>query len=118
MGVPADRPPLSAKAVPHRRSVLSHFNRSQIFNLDTKAKLKSMQFAEPVVFWKWVSATKLGLVTATAVYHWDIDVRRGAEGMQGANVGARQEASGSRGDAGGQCGRRHSSAEGHGRGGQ
>ncbi|PSC73488.1 clathrin heavy chain [Micractinium conductrix] len=49
----------------------------QIFNLDTKTKLKSMQFAEPVVFWKWVSATKLGLVTATAVYHWDIDAAAG-----------------------------------------
>jgi clathrin heavy chain len=46
----------------------------QIFNLETKAKLKSVQFAQAVVFWKWISATKLGLVTATAVYHWDMEV--------------------------------------------
>jgi clathrin heavy chain len=44
----------------------------QIFNLDTKTKLKSVQFAQGVVFWKWVSPTRLGLVTATAVYHWDM----------------------------------------------
>ncbi|PRW61204.1 clathrin heavy chain [Chlorella sorokiniana] len=44
----------------------------QIFNLEAKAKLKSVQFGQQVVFWKWISATKLGLVTATAVYHWDM----------------------------------------------
>ena len=46
----------------------------QIFNLATKSKLKSVQFPQPVVFWKWVSPSKLGLVTATAVYHWDVEV--------------------------------------------
>lgn len=33
-----------------------------------------MQFAESVVFWKWITGTKLGLVTAAAVYHWDMEV--------------------------------------------
>ena len=47
----------------------------QIFNLEAKAKLKSVQFGQQVVFWKWISATKLGLVTASAVYHWDMQVR-------------------------------------------
>lgn len=46
----------------------------QIFNLEAKAKMKSFQIAQPVVFWKWISATKLGLVTATTVYHWDMNV--------------------------------------------
>lgn len=45
----------------------------QIFNLATKAKLKSVQFPQAVVFWKWISASKLGLVTATSVYHWDVE---------------------------------------------
>lgn len=27
---------------------------------------------EDVVFWKWFSETSLGLVTDTAVYHWDV----------------------------------------------
>lgn len=43
----------------------------QVFDLETKAKVKSFQIAQPVVFWKWISATKLGIVTASSVYHWD-----------------------------------------------
>ena len=44
----------------------------QIFNLETKVKMKSHQMPEPIVFWKWLDATTLGLVTATAVYHWSL----------------------------------------------
>lgn len=46
----------------------------QVFNLDTKTKLKAYQMPESVEFWKWVSPTMLGLVTATSVYHWDVEV--------------------------------------------
>ena len=45
----------------------------QIFDLGAKAKLKSVQFAHSVVFWRWVSPTRLGLVTADSVYHWDLE---------------------------------------------
>lgn len=44
----------------------------QIFDLEAKAKLKSATMNEDVVFWKWFSPTTLGLVTDTAVFHWDI----------------------------------------------
>lgn len=44
----------------------------QIFDLGAKAKLKSTTMNEDVVFWKWFSETSLGLVTETAVYHWNI----------------------------------------------
>jgi clathrin heavy chain len=44
----------------------------QVFNLDTKTKLKAFSIAESVEFWKWVSPSMLGLVTPTAVYHWDV----------------------------------------------
>jgi hypothetical protein len=47
----------------------------QIFNLEMKAKMKAHQMPEQVVFWKWITSSKLGLVTATAVYHWDMEVR-------------------------------------------
>lgn len=47
----------------------------QIFNLELKSKMKSFQIAQPVVFWKWISSTKLGLVTQSTVYHWDMNVR-------------------------------------------
>lgn len=46
----------------------------QVFNLDTKTKLKSHQMPESVEFWKWITPNMLGLVTATSVYHWDIQV--------------------------------------------
>mmetsp|Transcript_26943 Transcript_26943/g.41276 ORF Transcript_26943/g.41276 Transcript_26943/m.41276 type:complete len:1727 (-) Transcript_26943:146-5326(-) len=45
----------------------------QIFNLDAKAKVKSHNMPEPLVFWKWTSPTNLALVTATAVYHWPLE---------------------------------------------
>lgn len=59
----------------HRRLFTRLLAPAQIFNLEAKAKLKSVQFGQQVVFWKWISATKLGLVTATSVYHWDMQVR-------------------------------------------
>ena len=48
----------------------------QVFNLDTKTKLKTYQMPESVEYWKWTSPTRLGLVTATSVYHWDVEVRQ------------------------------------------
>ncbi|ORY66519.1 uncharacterized protein BCR38DRAFT_484132 [Pseudomassariella vexata] len=44
----------------------------QIFDLEQKQKLKSATMNEDVVFWKWISESTLGLVTDTAVFHWDI----------------------------------------------
>jgi clathrin heavy chain len=44
----------------------------QIFDLAQKSKLKSATMAEDVVYWKWFSETSLGLVTDTAVFHWNI----------------------------------------------
>ena len=51
----------------------------QIFNIEMKSKMKSHQMPEQVQFWKWISNNKLGLVTASAVYHWSMD---GAEEPQ------------------------------------
>ena len=45
----------------------------QVFNLDTKAKMGSHQMPDQVVFWKWISPNKLGIVSATSVYHWTVD---------------------------------------------
>lgn len=46
----------------------------QVFNLDTKTKLAAHQMPEPVEFWKWISPTTLGLVTASSVFHWTVEV--------------------------------------------
>ncbi|BBN15445.1 clathrin heavy chain [Marchantia polymorpha subsp. ruderalis] len=45
----------------------------QIFNIELKAKIKSYQMPEQVVFWKWITPKLLGLVTQTAVFHWSIE---------------------------------------------
>ena len=42
----------------------------QIFNIETKQKVKSHVNAEDVIFWKWISDTTIGMVTDSAVYHW------------------------------------------------
>ena len=42
----------------------------QIFNIDTKSKMKSHQMPESVVYWRWISPSLMGIVTNTAVYHW------------------------------------------------
>ncbi|GLT54485.1 hypothetical protein SLA2020_276780 [Shorea laevis] len=45
----------------------------QIFNIELKAKIKSYQMPEQIVFWKWITPKMLGLVTQTSVYHWSIE---------------------------------------------
>ena len=44
----------------------------QIFNIETKQKVKSHVNNDDIVFWKWVSDTAIGMVTDTLVYHWTI----------------------------------------------
>lgn len=45
----------------------------QIFNLDAKQKLKSYTMPDPVVYWKWASEKVLAMVTASAVFHWELE---------------------------------------------
>src|SRR6267142_1070767 len=45
----------------------------QIFNIDTKQKVKAHENNENVVFWKWISESALGIVTDTSVFHWNIN---------------------------------------------
>jgi hypothetical protein len=48
-------------------------NYLQIFNLEMKSKMKSVQMPEPVVYWKWISAATVALVTGTGVFHWSME---------------------------------------------
>ena len=47
----------------------------QVFNLDTKQKLKAHLNPEKVQFWTWLNDKTIGLVTENAVYHWNMEVR-------------------------------------------
>lgn len=42
--------------------------------MESKLKLKHIQFTEPIKFWTWVNLKKLAVVTGTSVYHIDITV--------------------------------------------
>ncbi|KAG7392353.1 hypothetical protein PHYPSEUDO_000761 [Phytophthora pseudosyringae] len=48
-------------------------NRLQIFNTELRTKMKSHLMSEAVVFWRWISAETIALVTASAVFHWSLD---------------------------------------------
>ena len=45
----------------------------QVFNLDTKTKVQSHAMHQDVIFWRWISPMVLGIVTDTAVYHWNVE---------------------------------------------
>lgn len=44
-----------------------------MYNLETKAKVKACVVNEPVQYWRWINDKAIGLVTATSVFHWDMD---------------------------------------------
>ncbi|QRW17148.1 Clathrin [Rhizoctonia solani] len=44
----------------------------QVFNIETKQKVKSHIVNDDIVFWKWLDDSTLGLVSETAVFHWTI----------------------------------------------
>ncbi|KAI9281895.1 hypothetical protein BY458DRAFT_498367 [Sporodiniella umbellata] len=45
----------------------------QVFNLDTKTKLKSHVMGEDIIFWKWLDIKTIGIVTEQNVYRWSIE---------------------------------------------
>lgn len=45
----------------------------QVFNLDTKAKVKQCEVSETVRYWKWIEEDVLGIVGQTNVYHTNIN---------------------------------------------
>lgn len=47
----------------------------QVFNLDTKQKVRAYVNPVKVQFWAWISDETIALVTDSAVFHWDINVR-------------------------------------------
>ncbi|KAI0343145.1 clathrin heavy chain 1 [Trametopsis cervina] len=70
------RRPITADSAimhPHQKILALKAGRTlQIFNIETKQKVKSHVNDSDVVFWKWLSETTIGLVTDTSVYHWSI----------------------------------------------
>ena len=45
----------------------------QIYNLDSKTKLKVHDFPEPILYWRWLSVSKLAIITSRTVFHWSLE---------------------------------------------
>lgn len=45
----------------------------QLFDLATKQNTKAAVLPENIDFWRWLDDHVLAVITATAVYHWDMD---------------------------------------------
>lgn len=45
----------------------------QVFNLDTKQKLKTCEINENIRYWKWINEDNLGIVGKQGVYHTNIN---------------------------------------------
>lgn len=48
-------------------------NQLQLFDFAAKTKVKSVVMPDAVEFWKWISERTIGIITATAVFHWRAD---------------------------------------------
>jgi clathrin heavy chain len=46
----------------------------QVFNLDTKQKVRAYVNPVKIQFWSWISDETIALVTESAVFHWEINV--------------------------------------------
>jgi clathrin heavy chain len=44
----------------------------QVFDMESRKKLKSLEVNENIVFWKWVNNDILAYVTSSSVYHINI----------------------------------------------
>ncbi|OIR57892.1 MAG: clathrin heavy chain, partial [Amphiamblys sp. WSBS2006] len=44
----------------------------QVFDIAQKARVKACQISDDISFWRWISPDALGIVTGSAVYHWDV----------------------------------------------
>lgn len=62
---------IALKKEEEKNSSYSHV--VQIYSLDSKTHLKSHNFNEQIVYWKWLSTTKLAIITSNSIFHWDIN---------------------------------------------
>lgn len=46
----------------------------QVYNLETKQKVRECTVSEPVSFWRWVDDDTLGIIGKTGVYHASVNV--------------------------------------------
>ncbi|KIY69192.1 clathrin heavy chain 1, partial [Cylindrobasidium torrendii FP15055 ss-10] len=68
------RRPISAESAimhPHQKILALKAARTlQIFNIETKQKVKSHMSSEDVVYWTFINDNTIGIVTDSSVHHW------------------------------------------------
>ncbi|BFZ04770.1 hypothetical protein BsWGS_07809 [Bradybaena similaris] len=47
--------------------------RFEVFNLESKQLVCKVRFHEPVIYWTWITADVIAMVTDLAAYHWNVD---------------------------------------------
>ena len=45
----------------------------QILNVESESEIKDYVMENDIIFWKWISADTLAIVTENSVYHWNIE---------------------------------------------
>lgn len=45
----------------------------QIYNIELKSKMKDYNMGQDIIFWRWISAKTIAVVTDSAVYHWSME---------------------------------------------
>lgn len=45
----------------------------QVFDIDTKTKIASVQIGFEIIYWNWISEKALLLVSESAVYKWEYE---------------------------------------------
>lgn len=45
----------------------------QVFNLETKQKMKQCEVPEDVRYWRWIGEDELGIVGKSGVYHTSVN---------------------------------------------
>ena len=52
---------------------IRHKNNLQIFNLDMKTKIKSIDISDDILYWRWLDSRTISYVTSKSVYHWSME---------------------------------------------
>eukprot|EP00013_Stygamoeba_regulata_P001571 CAMPEP_0177634934 /NCGR_PEP_ID=MMETSP0447-20121125/3632_1 /TAXON_ID=0 /ORGANISM="Stygamoeba regulata, Strain BSH-02190019" /LENGTH=1733 /DNA_ID=CAMNT_0019136687 /DNA_START=44 /DNA_END=5243 /DNA_ORIENTATION=+ len=67
-------PPTADSAIMHPNSKILALKANtllQVYHIEKKKKVCEFISPEPIVFWKWLNEDIIGLVSSTAVYHWE-----------------------------------------------
>lgn len=60
-----------------RISIDDNVTNVQIWDQDKNRKIRSVEIPEKIIYWRWISTKKLGIIGKLGVYHYDYTVEDG-----------------------------------------